>query len=108
MEIESDNYPLREASFERAPYQRHSDTSKEAARAMTGRCSTMEVEVLNVITECQNAGGDGMTDDELIVAFGTHSVRPRRIYLALLGKLRDSGTTRKTRSGRKAVVWALN
>ena len=105
--MDEDNYPLREASFERAPYQRTSITSKEAARAIAGHCGPMECELLNAFSACHAAGADGLTDDELIEAFGTHSVRPRRIYLVLIGKLRDTGTMRKTRSGRRATVWAL-
>lgn len=88
-----------------APFQQHSPTSKEAARRMAPMLGRMEVEVLNAIAECQAAGGSGLTDDELIAAFGTQSVRPRRIFLVSCGKLADSGETRKTRSGRNAVVW---
>jgi hypothetical protein len=84
-----------------APFQNHSPTSKEAARAIAGRIGPMERELLAMF-----AARD-WTDDELINQFGTHSVRPRRIYLTALGKLRDSGTTRKTRAGRQAVVWLL-
>ena len=91
----------------RAPYQPHSATSLEAARRIGNHVGRMELEILNLITEAQAAGGSGVTDDELIVAFGTQSARPRRIYLTAIGKLRDSGTTRKTRTGRSAVVWVL-
>ena len=105
--MEADNYPLREASFDRAPYQQHSPTSHEAARLLAPRLSAMEVEILNLITEAQVAGGNGLTDDELIAAFGSQSARPRRIFLVKIGKLRDTGTVRKTRAGRRAVVWAL-
>lgn len=96
-----------EVPFERAPHQRHSETSHEAARAIAKRCGPMEIEILDAIAACQCAGGNGLCDDELIEAFGTQSVRPWRIYLVLIGKLQDSGATRKTRSGHKAVVWAL-
>ncbi len=90
-----------------APFQKESATSKEAARRISPRVSQMEVGVLEAVGAAQAGGGSGLTDDELIVAFGTHSVRPRRIFLTAIGKLRDSGGTRKTRSGRAAVVWCL-
>jgi len=92
---------------DRAPHQQYSATSKEAARIILARCGPMELEIMNAVIACQAAGGNGLTDDELIEAFDTQSVRPRRIYLVAIGKLRDSGSTRKTRSGRRAVVWAL-
>lgn len=84
-----------------APFQNHSATSKEAARSIAGKIGPMERELLAMF------GARDWTDDELINQFGTQSVRPRRIYLTAMGKLRDSGTTRKTRSGRAAVVWVL-
>ena len=90
-----------------APFQKHSPTSCEAARLIAPRLSQMEAEILNLITEAQAAGGDGLTDDELIVAFGTQSARPRRIFLVACQKLKDSGATRPTRSGRRAVVWSI-
>ena len=91
----------------RAPFQGHSATSKEAARAIAGQLGRMELEILNLIMDAQAAGALGATDEELIVAFGTQSARPRRIYLTATGKLRDSGATRKTRTGRAAVVWVI-
>mgnify|MGYP001559220774 CR=1 FL=1 len=113
--IERDEYPLRPASWEegqqtapaRIPYQNHSTTSHEAARLMAPKVSALELEILNFFAECALASGEGLTDDELIIAFGTQSARPRRIFLTHIGKLHDSGATRKTRSGRRAVVWSL-
>lgn len=102
MEIERDDYPLRDASFKTAPYQRHSPTSCEAARLIAPRLGPMEREILSVF-----ANEIGWTDDELIQRLDTQSARPRRIFLTKIGKLRDSGTTRKTRSDRRAVVWVL-
>ena len=91
----------------RVPYQKHSPTSTEAARRAGRGLYRMECELLILFEQAILAGGDGFTDDELIAQFGTHSVRPRRIYLTAIGKVVDSGTTRKTRSGRQAVVWKL-
>jgi hypothetical protein len=90
-----------------APYQKHSATSHEAARMIAPKLSAMELEILNLISQSQAAAGTGMTDAELIDDFGSQSARPRRIFLTKIGKLKDSGATRKTRSGYKAVVWVL-
>lgn len=87
-----------------APFQKHSATSKEAARIIVGKCGPMERELLVLFF---HAGDHGWTDDALIEKVGTHSVRPRRIFLVATGKLRDSGATRKTRMGRNATVWVL-
>ena len=87
-----------------APFQSHSETSREASRQMAPHLGRLEIEVLNAIAEAQVAAGSGLTDDELIAAFGTQSVRPRRIFLVACGKLKDSGATRPTRSGRRAVI----
>lgn len=103
--MDADNYPLREESFRTAPFQKHSPTSQEAARLLAPKLSAMECEILNLIAESQVAAGSGMTDDELIAAFGSQSARPRRIFLVAIGKVRDSGLVRKTRAGRNAVVW---
>ena len=90
-----------------APFQQHSVTSIEAAISIARALGPMELEILNLIEECQVAGGNGVTDEELIIAFGSQSARPRRIYLTATGKVRDSGAVRKTRSGRNAVVWVI-
>lgn len=85
----------------RAPFQNHSPTSHEAARLINPKVSAMERRILELF----EAGS--MTDDELIAIFNTQSARPRRIFLTHIGKVVDSGTTRKTRSGRRAVIWRL-
>ena len=87
-----------------APYQQHSVTSLEAALSMKSHLGRMEGQVLSYIAA---RGTYGATDAEIIEALGSHSYRPRRIRLVQLGLLRDSGGTRKTSSGRKAVIWTL-
>jgi hypothetical protein len=86
---------------EAAPYQRHSDTSREAAAEVTPSLSARQASVL----ACY--GPLGLTDEELVTYMNgdPSSLRPRRIELVAKGMLQDSGTTRKTRSGRRAVVW---
>jgi len=85
-----------------APYQPHSQTSKAAAKAIEDHLGPMEHRVLDKFTPALS-----WTDDELIREFGTQSVRPRRIALTQRGFLEDTGQTRKTASGRNAVVWGL-
>ena len=87
-----------------APYQQYSITSLEAALSMKSHLGRMEGQVLSYIA----ARGDyGATDAEIIEALGSHSYRPRRIALVQRNILKDSGLTRKTPSGRKAVVWVV-
>ena len=86
------------------PYQRHSLTSLEAALSMQPHLHRMEKEIMELFTVLEV---NGWTDAELIEEFRTQSARPRRIKLVQLGLLKDSGRTRRTRTGRKAVVWTL-
>ena len=87
-----------------APYQQHSITSLEAALSMKLHLGRMEGQVLSYIAARVDYGA---TDAEIIEALGSQSYRPRRIRLVQLGLLRDGGETRKTPSGRKAVVWVM-
>jgi len=50
---------------------------------------------------------DGLTDEELIEKSGVNpnTMRPRRVELYAMGKIKDSGVRRQTRSGSEAVVW---
>jgi hypothetical protein len=49
----------------------------------------------------------GATDEELMDGTGIapNTLRPRRRELQIMGRVKDSGATRPTKSGRKAVVW---
>lgn len=61
-----------------------------------------------ILAYIQSEGDGGATDDEIEQATGIHgnSARPRRIELARAGQIETrDGITRKTRSGRGAVVW---
>jgi hypothetical protein len=51
----------------------------------------------------------GATDEEIqfVVGMNPSTQRPRRIELVRMGLVRDSGTTRLTRAGRKATVWVI-
>lgn len=87
------------------PAQQHSETSKAAAKAMTGKPSDLARQ--KVADAIRNAGERGLTDQECEVATGLsgNCVRPRRIELESAGLVVDSGKRRKTASGRMAVVW---
>lgn len=88
--------------FLRAPFQRHSDTSREAASRIEGGSHTLRGEVLRLLRR------EGpLTDEEVQDRLGMPSSteRPRRVELVRLQLVGDSGTTRQTRSGRKATLW---
>lgn len=86
------------------PCQTHSPTSREAAEAIEPRTETLRRAVLDYL---RSRGQDGATDEETIDALGMsgNTARPRRIELQDMRLVCDSGKTRLTRSGRKAVVW---
>jgi hypothetical protein len=87
-----------------APYQWHSETSREAAEAIEPDAATLRGQVLAYIRKC---GERGATDDELQVALGMNpsTERPRRIELWRRDRIWRNGEKRPTRSGRQAVVW---
>ncbi len=83
------------------PYQRHSVTSLEAAEAIKPRLSDLQSQVLAFISMSR-----GATDEEIArgLKLNPSTARPRRIELVGKGLIREAGT-RKTASGRAAVVW---
>ena len=89
--------------FDNPPAQSHSPTSQEAAAAIKPETARLRLMVLNAISNAT----DGLTDEEGIDLTGLQpsTYRPRRIELCQAGRLRDSGRTRPTRSGRKATIW---
>lgn len=86
------------------PAQRHSATSREAAAAVEPSAETLRRIVLSAI---RGAGDTGLTDEEgqTLLEMTGNTYRPRRRECEQAGLVRDSGRTRSTRSGRKAVVW---
>jgi hypothetical protein len=92
--------------LELAPYQPHSPTSIAAAVAITPDTPTLRRQVLDYIV---SQGQRGATDEQIqeALAMNPSTQRPRRIELVRDGLVRDSGTTRLTGSGRKAVVWTV-
>ena len=86
------------------PYQPHSETSKAAAQGAAPRAVTHRAMVLELL----GRKFGGLTDEEIQGALKIKppgTARARRVELVAAGKVRDSGRTRKTTSGRAAVVW---
>ena len=90
---------------ETLPYQPQSATSRDAAEGMRPTASTDRAAVLALLTGKLS----GMTDEEIQrkLKLNPSTERPRRIELVQAGKVRDSGRTRKTASGRAATVWEV-
>lgn len=79
-------------------------TSRDAAVDIREHAHKQRARVLAFLA---SRGAHGATDQEIEQALGMvgNSVRPRRGELLESGCLEDSGTTRKTVSGRNATVW---
>jgi hypothetical protein len=86
------------------PAQRHSATSRAAAREIGATAGTLRARVLGHLIEC---GRLGATDEEMQTALDMNpsTQRPRRIELVAAGLVYDTTATRATRSGRRAAVW---
>ena len=88
-----------------APAQQHSRTSMAAADSLDGDAlNRLQRQVLEVIA----AASDGLTDEEIKLRTGMNpsTQRPRRIELERRGLITQAGT-RRTSSGRSAVVWKV-
>jgi len=88
------------------PYERGSDTSREAAHAISDESLTrMEQRVYEQFC----AFPDGLTDEQVEAATGMRhqSASARRRGLVLKGRLKDSGKRRKNLSGSSAAVWVV-
>jgi hypothetical protein len=98
-----------DSSFEEmlanVPFQAHSETSHDAAEAIMPNAGTLRRRVLDLI----GVAPAGLTDEQIqfVLSMNPSTQRPRRIELQRMGLIRDSGRTRATRSGRKAVVWEV-
>jgi len=93
--------------YSEAPFQSHSQTSFDAAKAIEPASGTLRAAVLFCIL---NSGEQGLTDEEIqnSLSMNPSTQRPRRVELVKAGLIRDSGQIRKTSSGRNAVVWVEN
>lgn len=86
-------------------------TSDEAYRSISGEeISRLQASILRLLER------EAMTDEQLIdavtVDLGQYvseaSVRTRRSELVGMGKVKDSGETRPSRSGRRMIVWSIS
>ena len=84
-----------------APAIRHSRTSVAAAESIAPHLGELQAVVLARIAH------EPCTDEEGIESTGLSpsTYRPRRIECVRMGLVIDSGSTRKTRSGRSATIW---
>ena len=87
------------------PTQAHSQTSIAAATQIKKAIGPLHKEILNHLAMCQL----GATDEEMQIALdmSANTQRPRRRELELTGRVIDSGKTRRTKSGREAVIWRI-
>jgi hypothetical protein len=90
---------------ESPPSQRHSETSKAAAKSMKGKLGPLHHRILAYLESHREGSTDEQMQIELDMLPSTE--RPRRIELQARGRVCDSGRTTLTRSGRKAIVWVL-
>lgn len=85
------------------PYQRHSETSREAAEAISAKAPALRATVLSFIKT-----NGPVTDSGIIEGLGlpANSVRPRRVELMQRGEIRQEGTMRQA-NGRRAALWVI-
>lgn len=104
---EKQGYLFNPGHPDQPPYQFHSGTSRAAAESIRPTAEAMRQRVLEYL---RLRAGLGATDDEgqRDMEMAGNTYRPRRCELVEAGLVRDSGTTRPTASGRKAVVWLAN
>jgi predicted transcriptional regulator len=87
-----------------SPGHRGVDTSIAAAEAIGSVTGRIQKQALQSIRE---SGLTGLTSEELAFGLGMErtTVQPRTTELKLLGLIRDSGTRRPNRNGKRAIVW---
>ena len=87
------------------PYQRESDTSRQAAEGVAGKAPTLREQALALFGLWGK--GAGLTDHQLanLLHVPLQTAVPRRRELVLRGLVCDSGRRRRTPSGRTATVW---
>lgn len=86
------------------PCQRHSDTSRAAAEAIKPCTGAMRQAVYNYLLRNGPATDEEMQEG---IPMSQNGQRPRRCELVAAGLVEDSRERRKTRAGKKAVVWRI-
>ncbi len=91
--------------FSTPPYQRHSEESRAAAKAIVDSLSKLQARVLAYVASCPY----GATDEEIqhALRMNPSTQRPRRLELFKLGLIDKAPYCRRTRAGRKAAVWIV-
>lgn len=91
------------APYPTTPGFKEHDTSKEAAKAISGRAEILRDRALTRIANRPS------TADEVAEALGESvlAIRPRITELKQLGKIERSGERRANASGQKAHVWRV-
>lgn len=86
------------------PHQKHSPTSKAAARSIKPKLPSLKAVVFSFVSKC---GEYGCTDEQAQMALGMDpsTQRPRRVELVREGWVANSGRQRLTQSNRMATVW---
>jgi len=81
-------------------------TSRAAAESVKHSAASMRSQILQLL---RTRADLGLTCDDVEVYRGyRHQTASARIReLSLSGHIRNSGKTRKTRSGREAIVWVV-
>ncbi|MBF8297390.1 MAG: hypothetical protein HW395_47 [candidate division NC10 bacterium] len=86
-----------------APPSVNTETSRQAAAEIAPRLSALQEDILRYL----RGRADGATCDQLedALTLRHQTCGPRLRELALSGAIVDTGIRRRTRSGRKAIVW---
>ena len=86
------------------PFQRHSETSRDAAQSIAKHIGALHKIVLGYLREHP----EGSIDEDISTFTGLResTARARRVELTQANLVKDSGRYALTRSGRKATVWA--
>lgn len=94
-----------ERSFPKTPpFQRHSDTSRQAAISVMPKLGDLHRKVWAYIRD-----SGGCTDEQgaTALAMNPSTYRPRRIELMRAGYIREALEPGLTRAGKNAVVWTV-
>ena len=98
-----DLYP--ETLYGGKPPHQAADTSRDAAEEIRHVANRIRSAIYALVV-----GAGGLTIDEIAIIRETtpNAVSPRIRELFLLGRITDSGRRRRTRTGRKAIIWKAN
>jgi hypothetical protein len=88
------------------PHQRHSDTSREAAVLKLTSADTERARVYRYIRD-QGPATDEEIQDAIEMPANTERPRRRELQISKPPLIEDSGERGVTRSGRRAVKWAV-